>query len=124
MAATIADRITPGASAVAVAIDGRKAFISSADTRGSLLFAQGDRTGDVASLETRRHGGGNLRGGVYNGDTGRFQRLTLRRVTSGVAGDDRAGMTHFLARRGGGACDESNHRLALYTCLHAHDSLP
>src|SRR5262249_12902290 len=88
-----------------VAIDGRKAHISSAVMRSSLLFAYSDFATGGARLETCCHGRSDLRGRIDNDNTGFFQRLTLRQITSSIARDDRTCVAPFLAPgcRGAGA---------------------
>src|SRR6187431_2784330 len=98
----MADRRMPGASAAAVATEGRKACKFSALTRDSLL-ACGES--GAAGLETCRNGCGDLRRRIDDGDACCFERLALGGVAAGIAGHDRAGMAHFLSRWGGGAGD-------------------
>src|SRR5262249_60533811 len=82
-----------------VAIDGRKAHISSAVMRSSLLFAYSDFATGGARLETCCHGRSDLRGRIDNDNTGFFQRLTLRQIASSIACDDCTRGGHFLYRR-------------------------
>jgi len=48
--------------------------------------------------EPARQRGGKLAGCIDHNDAGFFQCAALRGIASGVAGDDGAGMAHFLAR--------------------------
>ena len=75
-------------------------------------MACGDFVAGAAGLEACGNGRGDLRRRIDNDDTGCFERPTLGGIAAGVAGDDGAGMTHFLARRRGGPCNEGDHRLA------------
>src|SRR5512138_2265193 len=114
MAATSADSRMPGASAAAMATDGRKDCRFSALTRDSLLACGDFGTG---GLKTCCNGGGYLRRSIDDSDASRFKRLALGSVAPGIAGDDCAGMAHFLARGSRSARNEGDHRLAHRFCV-------
>src|SRR5262249_18142358 len=98
----------PAERMATVAIDGRKAHISSAVMRSSLLFAYSDFAAGGARLETCCHGRSDLRGRIDNDNTGFFQRLTLRQIASSIAGDDRTRAAHFLAPPCRGVGDQNH----------------
>ena len=94
-----------------MATDGRRAcMIFCAHTEFLIGLRRSCRV--TAGLETRGNGGGDLRGRIDDDDAGGFQRLAFGGVAAGIAGDDRAGMPHFLAGRRGRAGNEGDHRLA------------